>query len=262
MLAIRNVAALFLIRIKNWSIYRFDMVLAVMGMVIPIIGLTLYWTDILQQSSLISGSMIFTKKTIILYYIIAFVVELLFSYEIAFSVEEDISTGKMNGYFMLPCGYLTVKLSEYLSKNFFSCCLLLTLAAVMKLAGIVPVSLVSVFLFLLLLSLGAVFHFLYAVSLGLLTVWLKNVDGMLYFLQTFTGLLAGTVIPLSLLPQQFQWLAWNPFALSVFVPSETLLTGQVSIVTPIVSAAWCIVAFIIFRLIFSKASKAYQAYGG
>lgn len=98
--------------------------------------------------------------------------------------------------------------------------------------------------------------------LGLLTVWFKNVNGMLYFLQTIAGLLAGAIIPLSLLPERFAWLVWNPFSLSIYVPSETLLTGTINIAAPFVLALWCFVIYALYRITWTNAMRNYQAYGG
>lgn len=116
-----------------------------------------------------------------------------------------------------------------------------------------------VFLFV---ALGLLFHFTYILTLGLLTVWLKNVNGMLYFLQTITGLLAGTVIPLNMLPEKMQWLVWNPFSLSVFFPSQIIFTGSASLSAFLILGLWCFVAYIVYRAVLSRALKKYQAFGG
>ena len=91
MLTVRHLFALTGIRIKNWSVYRFDFFASIMGMIFPIIGLSLYWLDTLKYNTEVEG-FVFTSKTIIVYYIIVFAIDMLFSYELAFSVEEDIAT--------------------------------------------------------------------------------------------------------------------------------------------------------------------------
>ena len=116
MLTVRHLFALTGIRIKNWSVYRFDFFASIMGMIFPIIGLSLYWLDTLKYNTEVEG-FVFTSKTIIVYYIIVFAIDMLFSYELAFSVEEDIATWKMNAYLILPCNYITVKLSEFFAGN-------------------------------------------------------------------------------------------------------------------------------------------------
>jgi ABC-2 type transport system permease protein len=260
MLEVKNLFALIVIRIKNWGAYRFDFFASILGMVLPILGLSLYWLDTLKYS--VVDSFLFTPKTIILYYIIVYAIEMFFSYELAFSVEEDIETGRMNSFLLLPCNYLTIKLAEFLSTNLLPCCILIALTIVISLSSMISASLIAVLVFLSLLILGMLFHFIYVMILGLLTVWFKNVNGMLYFLQTIAGLLAGAIIPLSLLPERFAWLVWNPFSLSIYVPSETLLTGTINIAAPFALALWCFVIYALYRITWANAMRNYQAYGG
>ena len=261
MLTVRHFFALTGIRIKNWSVYRFDFFASIMGMIFPIIGLSLYWLDTLKYNTEVEG-FVFTSKTIIVYYIIVFAIDMLFSYELAFSVEEDIATGKMNAYLILPCNYITVKLSEFFAGNLLSFSLLFVLILFISLTPFISISLCSIALFFLFGALGLLFHFTYILTLGLLTVWLKNVNGMLYFLQTITGLLAGTVIPLNMLPEKMQWLVWNPFSLSVFFPSQIIFTGSASLSAFLILGLWCFVAYIVYRAVLSRALKKYQAFGG
>jgi ABC-type uncharacterized transport system permease subunit len=87
MLEVKNLFALIVIRIKNWGAYRFDFFASILGMVLPILGLSLYWLDTLKYS--VVDSFLFTPKTIILYYIIVYAIEMFFSYELAFSVGKD-----------------------------------------------------------------------------------------------------------------------------------------------------------------------------
>jgi ABC-type uncharacterized transport system permease subunit len=65
-----------------------------------------------------------------------------------------------------------------------------------------------------------------------------------------------------LLPERFAWLVWNPFSLSIYVPSETLLTGTINIAAPFVLALWCFVIYALYRITWTNAMRNYQAYGG
>lgn len=261
MLTVKHLFALTGIRIKNWSIYRFDFFASIMGMILPIIALSLYWLNALEYRTEVD-SFVFTSKTIIVYYIIAFAIDMLFSFELAFSVEEDIATGKMNAYLTLPCSYITVKLSEFFAGNLLPISLLFVMVLFISLTPLVSISLYSLALFLLFVTLGLLFHFTYIFTLGLLTVWLKKIDGMLYFLQTINGLLAGTVIPLNILPVKIQWLVWNPFSLSVFFPSQIILTGASGSIAVLILGLWCFIAYIVYRVVWACALKKYQAFGG
>ena len=148
MLTVKHLFALTGIRIKNWSIYRFDFFASIMGMILPIIALSLYWLNALEYRTEVD-SFVFTSKTIIVYYIIAFAIDMLFSFELAFSVEEDIATGKMNAYLTLPCSYITVKLSEFFAGNLLPISLLFVMVLFISLTPLVSISLYSLALFLL-----------------------------------------------------------------------------------------------------------------
>ena len=58
MLVVKNLIALIVIRIKNWSVYRFDFFASIFGIVLPILGLSLFWLDTLKYS--IVDSFLFT----------------------------------------------------------------------------------------------------------------------------------------------------------------------------------------------------------
>jgi ABC-2 type transport system permease protein len=256
----KNLLALLSVRIKNWSTYRFDFFASILGMALPVGGLSLYWLATLNNIAI--DDFIFTPKTIIIYYVIAYAIDLIFSYELAFSVEEDISTGRMNSFLLLPCNYLTVKLAEFLGNNLIPLCILVALIIVIIVTSVISISVITISVFLLFLIMGILFHFIYVMILGLLTVWMKNINGMLYFFQTITGLLSGTIIPLNLLPDHLKWLKWNPFSLSVFIPSETLLTGKNDIWALFALALWCIALYTVYRIIWTCTMRSYQAYGG
>lgn len=259
---IRKLLALVRIRLKNWAVYRFDVLSSIMGMMIPIVGLSLYWSYTLKHESINVDSAYFSTKTIIVYYIIVFVMELLYSYEIAFSVEEDISSGRMNGYLVLPCNYMLIKLSEYVATNILYFTVLAVILITMIAFSVIKISLQILMVYLLLLILAMIFHFLFLVTLGIITVWLKNINNMIYFFETFFGLLAGAVVPLSLFPKSLKWLSWNPFSLSIYVPTEMLLTGGIPLLEPFALGIWCVVVYLIYKFCWSKALRSYQAYGG
>lgn len=257
-----NLFLLVKIRLKNWSMYRFDVLSSIIGMIIPIVGISLYWSYALRKGNLFEESAVFTPKTIIIYYIIVFFMELLYSYEIAFSVEEDISTGKMNGYLVMPCRYIIIKLSEYLSTNILYFILLLGLFCIMNIFSVVSLSLKIILAYIVILILGMTFHFLFLMSMGIVTIWLKNINNMIYFFETFFGLLAGSVMPLAILPEKIKWLIWNPFSLSVYVPSEMLVTGEIAYTKIIALILWCVGMLFVYEICWKKALSIYQAYGG
>lgn len=259
---INKLITLVKIRLKNWSVYRFDVVSSIFGIVIPIVGLSLYWIYTLNNGSGGIESIFFSSETIIVYYIIVFVMELLYSYEIAFSVEEDIATGRMNGYLILPCKYMIIKLSEYLATNILYIVILIVILAIMNLLSVVKITPQVLCVFIIMLFLAMVFHFLFLMTVGIVTIWLKNINNMIYFLESLSSLIAGTVVPLSLFPNGFKWILWNPFSLSIYVPSEMLLTGEISLTKILVLGAWCVLAYIVYEICWSKAIHSYQAYGG
>jgi len=260
MTALMQFIALLGIRIRNIGVYKFDLFSTLVGSLIPFVGYVLYWLSIILYAT---DKLIYSNNDIILYYMFAFLLGFIYSDEIAFSIGEDISHGKMNAFLLLPCNYLIIKLSEYISGSIFVIVVLVILMLYISIASsIIATSISAVMYSTLLIVISVLFYFIYLTALGLITVWMKNIQGMLYFQRILTSLLSGMVIPLSLLPSKLQWLLWNPFAFTMYVPSYIMIFNEVRAEYFIAALSWLAMMIFIYKLIWKFAIKDYQAYGG
>lgn len=240
------------IRLRNQLLYKFDIVSSLLGTGLQLVSILWYWRYLLTTNQ---ANTIYTGTTIYWYYGIVFFVELLLNYEIAFSVEEDITTGKLSHFLLLPCSYITIKLAEYISSNLFFILLFFLSFILCQLLGILTFS----FSFILLVFEGILFYFLFSMTIGFLTIWLKRVDNLLYFIETLSSLIAGTIIPISQFPS---WIQYNPFALSIGAVADSLIGTSNNPYSFLYLAGWCFIQFLILLFVKQKALKSYEAFGG
>lgn len=244
-------------QMKMLFAYKFDVISSFLSIIIPIVGLTLFWSN--TPIEYIKGTS-YNSENIILYYLLVMLIEFIMTSDIAFSIEEDVAFGRLNKYIMLPFSYCWVKLIEYFIHNIFSIIILIIISILLFISQ--QFSIISFLYFFGLIFIGMILNFYIMMSIGLLTVWIQKINGLIYFLDTFISLLSGAVIPISCYPSWLKWITWNPFALSVSLPVESIMFDNIQITYIIVLLLWVVFFYFLSRLIWKKAVKDYAAYGG
>lgn len=252
-------------KLKQAIYYPFDIYSMLALSVIPIIGLMLFWSNLTPSQLEYLG---YGYGQLTTYYLLAYALNIILSSEISFSIADDIHTGRLNDYLVMPCSYFVIKSTEVIVNNLLATMLLILLAAAGA-ARILPgfiapgydwFSVLALFVYMLL---GALFNFCFAVTIGTLSVWFKRIEGLFYFQTAIVQILSGCIVPLSLLPDGMQWLKLNPFALLIYLPVDSYLFGAGSFWLNIaVYIVWIVASYITMKLVWRRAMIKYQAYGG
>ena len=117
---------------------------------------------------------------------------------------------------------------------------------------------------------SAAFSFLLSyclkVTLGFLAFWIGQVDGIIEVYLIVTMFLAGSIIPLDLMPGAVERLThFLPFRYLYFFQVQ-MIQGRLDFVAALsglaVQAAWLVAAFLLMRRVFAAGLRRFGAYGG
>ncbi len=112
------------------------------------------------------------------------------------------------------------------------------------------------------LPIGFVIRYFVGSMTGMTSFWIKNSQGVINFYENITPILAGSLVPLSLLPIPF--LDKTPFAYLFYYPMQVYMNKynqQETFLTFIWGIIWCLVLFIMTRIVFRFGLKKNESVG-
>ncbi|WP_026730847.1 ABC transporter permease [Fischerella sp. PCC 9605] len=142
---------------------------------------------------------------------------------VAQDVDEDVRTGALAVQLIRPLSYPLYRLWTTLGERTvrFGLNITVSVALTLLFVGSIPLSLEGILLFVLVLPLAFVLDFLATFLVGLGAFWLENTTGLMLIYSRITMILGGMLIPLDLLPEQWQPLLRTlPFASIVYGPAR------------------------------------------
>jgi ABC-2 type transport system permease protein len=182
--------------------------------------------------------------------------------------EQPIRSGELSPLLLRPLHYMHQVFAQIVAIRFLN--LLIAGAIVAVVAILSPgqqfdLRLGNLLLFGLAIAIGFVFEFLLQSIVGSFAFWTTQVYRIFDSIFFFKSFLGGMVVPLTLLPQAVQDVAyWLPFRSSMALPVE-ILTGKIALVNAAqglaIGAAWVLLLLFITRWIWARGVRAYGAVG-
>ena len=106
--------------------------------------------------------------------------------------------------------------------------------------------------------------FLLEISVSFSAFWLTRINGIILNFGFLLAIFSGRNFPLNLLIESFSWNLFNPFAFTFYHPMQIYLGkySQIEIIQTFVGGIiWCLVLFILARIVFKMGLKRNEAVG-
>jgi ABC-2 type transport system permease protein len=261
------------VAVLGWQdslVYRLNALVWVFYAVLPSLTLMLVWIAAYGSGdrSTIGG---FDLSQMITYYLFVTALSVVITPHPEWEMAQHIRDGRITQFIVRPVGYYGYRLAQETSYQIMKSALMLPAFGLMAWgfreyiqlppfdAGRIALFLLSAFLAYMLLT---QMKFL----MGISAFWVAEPAGFLEILNVLTGVFAGRLLPLTLLPAWLQTLGdFLPFS-SMYAFPMRLLLAQPSMQEIVVGfarqAVWLAVLSIMVRLVWKRGLLAYEAYGG
>ncbi len=250
---------LFLYQIKASTVYRGS---AIIWMIVKLI--VIFFTILIWQINIESGSRLFELNEIITYYVVGSIIAI--SNGVHWNVSDLVKLGTLSKFMIMPSNIMARNIIQDFGWWFFQNCIeigSLGVVAIIFSKYIIFSSPILVFLYILCGVLGYFISVFFSYFLGSFAFFLTDVHGILD-LQTQTNqFLSGKTIPLSS-AKILQPLALLPFSYTFYHPMQIYLGkySNIQIIQTFVGGiVWCIVLWILARLVFKAGLKKNEAVG-
>ncbi len=243
--------------------YRGEVLIWILTTTMPLIMYAM-WSTIAREAPL--GR--FDESTFAAYFLSTLIVRQLTSAWIVWELNYTIRNGALAALLLRPVHPLFLYAAENLGAVPFRAAILapLAVAAYLLIPGMhFQLDPIHVGLYLLTIFLAWVLVFLVQSMFGLLALYTQQ---SLSFQEAWFGLwalLSGYLIPLELIPRVQRFAVWLPFRSMGSLPTEILLghlKGRALLQGLGAQALWIVVVFVLVRLVWSRALRRFEAYGG
>lgn len=239
-------------------IYMFN---AVVGPLIPL----LIWLTVSAQGVPLP----YNRSQFVTYYLMLSIVSVMAGVWVTDYLPNEIRLGLLSPWLIRPGPRIIHYLGNNLGEKIIKLPLLLPMVVVAALAFHADLHLPTAphtwLLFLLALALAAVITFLLDVVISSFAFWVQDVEGVIGLKHATAGFLAGRFVPLSFFPPAFAgFLAAQPFRYTLSFPLE-VLTGSLTAAAMAggfaIAAAYCVLLYLAYRLLWRYGLRAYSATG-
>jgi ABC-2 type transport system permease protein len=244
--------------------YRGAVAIWVLSVVIEPLVLIAVWRTVTGSGS--TGS--YTAAQFVAYYLVLMVVGHLTFIWYMWEFEFRIRTGAFSPLLLRPVHPIHHDVCQTLTYKVVGLVGLLPAAVLLAVAFDADFSgttLASVLCFLPALVLAMALRFLVEWCLALAAFWLTKVSALNALYASVFAFLAGQFAPLEVLPGWMQTVAgWTPFPWMLASPVEVLLgrrTGSDLVLGYAAQLTWIIVASVLLRALWSRATRRYSAVG-
>lgn len=249
---------------QSWLQHRGFFFLLAFGWMLPLLVYLFVWSAVAGDGS-VAG---LNQASLAGYYLVLILVNQLTYATTNWTVGDNIRMGQISRWLLQPLSPIYHALSsEIAGKVVF---MLFSIPVTGLLALIIRpqfnLSLFQAGLFVPAVLLAWMLRFLWGYWLALLAFWATRADSLLTLQDTFIFLLGGHLAPIALLPGWMQSLARVlPFRYMSAFPVE-ILTGQLTIhdiqLGFIVQTGWLLIAWLLYRLVWTHGVRHYEAVGG
>lgn len=116
------------------------------------------------------------------------------------------------------------------------------------------------------LVMGFAIGFFLEAAIGMIGFWFLEVSSLLFVYMLFSFFLSGHMFPLSLLPEQIEWLVqFLPFKYLAYFPAAVFLGKVPDEELPIemaIQAAWLVFFIVLCRVAYARGVRRYSGFGG
>lgn len=259
----------FTLELRKVLAYRVDFWIQFLGAFLVQFAVAYYlWNSIFEAGGL-TGIGGYTFQTLMLYYVLAPLVGRAVRGNEAGDAAQDIYDGSLTRYLIYPVSYLAFRFTADLAHTalFLTQCLvaLLLFSWLYPEAGISAISGQSWGMTLGAIVVGTALHFMMITFIELVAFWADNVWSLVVIERFITGLLGGSMLPLSLFPDAVRVvLEWLPFRFLISFPVQCCM-GQVTPeawgVGMLTALGWTGIFWIGFRLLWWRGLLRYTGVG-
>lgn len=250
---------------QNMMIYRFNFFSWFLVEGIGILIMAYIWMSVYSEGGTVGT---YSLRDMVVYYVVSRVVGMIVvTDDIAYRSSDDIMTGKILNNFLKPLNYLkslfAINLGGITASLFLSLPVIVVLLLIFHNA--IAFSTLRVLLFVLALVLAAIINFLIATLFGMLSFFMENIVGMIFFNWIMINLFSGRMLPLDILPSSIRLISdWLPFRFTAFSPLQ-IITSKLSLADSwhelLLAGIWVIILVIANKAMFKKGITRYEGYG-
>lgn len=248
----------------SWMEQRSFFFLVAFGWMVPPLIYLFVWSTVAGESAV--GGM--TRDQFVIYYLVLISVNQLTYSQANWTVSDLIRMGSFNRLLLYPMSPVYNTLATEIAGKvvMMSFVVPVTLGLGLLLRPEVSLTLTGVVAFIPALMLAWLLRFLWGYWLALLAFWLTRTDALLALQDALIFILAGQVAPVTVLPGAVQTLALAlPFRYMIGFPVEVLM-GQLTpgelLLGFSIQAAWLLVAYTLFTVVWRRGVRHYEAVGG
>ena len=248
--------------------YRFNLLIGPFSIVSSVSMNCLMWWLIMKSNNLsqINGM---TFNDFAFYFTLAFIVHQLRSnWDVNFEIIEDIRRGLVTRFLTRPISFFWNYFSIWIGRNigFFIIYCFLLLGLKLLFPGVIFQSFWQPPCFLLSLGISMILSHCIYMNIVVLNFWFHDLTGFIMGFNFFATIVFGTLIPYSFYPEwSMALINWSPFPYVVSLPIN-IARGQLDLLPAITGCGqavlWTLILGGLFKLVYSRAIRAYGAYGG
>ncbi|SFS35740.1 ABC transporter permease [Marininema halotolerans] len=215
---------IFRLSLQQLFQYRMNIFMFIIFGFLPLLAMLYLWITIYEGKDTIQG---FSLQEMITYVLLAKLLEVLLLPDFHWSINTEIRKGELSKYLVKPLSYsrywfarnLAVRTSHFV----LAIIPIVWIIGSMK-AYTLPIQQHNVLLFLLSVLGSFILYFLMYYQISLLTIWFIDVSSFFFTVDILLEFLAGTIIPLSLLPNWlYEILKYLPFSYLIYFPTSIYL---------------------------------------
>lgn len=246
--------------------YRGALLIRALRDLLWVISFVLLWSALFKQKAEIGG---FTFQAMITYYILAKLIDQIYSYEPSRIMSRDIITGDLSNFLTKPLkyfGYLFfLAAGRRTARNLPSFAIAISVFIFAPQWVTFPPDLISFAVFLISAFLSWILLFEFVFLLGTISFWISETSNLRTAFEQGVLLLGGLWIPLNLFPKQLSdFLGILPFRY-LYYQLINIYQGKVQgfdlLSSVLIQTIWIIILFGVCYLTWKKGVKRYEAYG-
>ncbi len=249
--------------------YRFDFFMNILSTIFPILIQVFLWTAIYGRSA--ENSMYgYSFAQMLIYTCMAGVVSKFVATQVEEKVNEDIHSGGLSKFLVMPVSYILFRLFYAIGGKVFSMAVIFGLANIVvfffHFSGMYVINPIQIAVFLPVLILGMILNFLLFTLISLSAFWLTEVGSFFHALSVIIMVISGGVFPVEIFGNKFvEIIRYFPFLYTTSFPIR-VITGSVSgdqMLTGICAQImWSLLLWAIVGIVWRRGIKRYSSVGG
>ncbi len=251
------------LELKNLKQYQLNFIGFITFLPVKLLVTFLVWNVLFNNVIIVNG---FTKETIIIYYSLIAILEFMINpfCIIAYSLNTDIRSGKIDLYFSKPISY--IKMNYFNKFGYLIIGYIYLSLVIIILSFIIDINIMSVILSFIFIILGSLILYLLFAIIGSLAFNYENILTLRDNIWNLIRLLSGILIPINFYPEHIKNIVnYLPFRYVFSFTVEVILgivSGTEIINHSIILIIWVIILFIVYKLIWHKSIRSYSSQGG